>query len=592
MAAMAQPADTIVHRLFNQARARADTPAHYIKRDGEWTPISWQAFANDVRRAGKALCALGVEPGDTVAILGFNHHEWVVFDLAAMAIGAAPAGIYTTSSPEEIHHVAAHAAARVMLVENAALWQRVDKIRADLPDLAYTIFMRGDDSPPEGVLSWDDFLARGDDVADSDFQGRVDALEPDGLATLIYTSGTTGPPKGVMLSHENLSWTASCLAGLLESQPGDCALSYLPLSHIAEQMITIHGAITMGTSVYFAESLETVADNLKEVQPTIVFGVPRIWEKFHAAVEAKLAGAKGIKKAIVGFARGAATAVNTAQLSGRRPGLWARFRYRIADKLLLSKVKPALGLGRARLCVSGAAPVAVDVLEFFTSLDLPIYEVYGQSEDTGPTSINLPGQTQYGSVGRPLPDVDVKIADDDEILVKGKNVFVGYYKDPEATEAVLKDGWLHSGDLGRIDEDGYLHITGRKKDIIITAGGKNIAPKNLELALKSSPLVNEAVVIGDRRKYLTALITLDEEAASAMVNGVGGPFSDNAEIREQVQSAVDKLNGTVAQVETIKKFTILPRNFTIDDGELTPSLKVKRNIVNKNFAAEIDAMYE
>ncbi|HET6610576.1 MAG TPA: AMP-dependent synthetase/ligase [Kofleriaceae bacterium] len=586
------PADTVVHRLLEQARTRGDSPAHVVKRDGTWEAISWRDFADEVVRAAKALIAMGLEAGDTVAILGFNRPEWVIFDLAAMAVGAAPVGIYTTSSAEEIHHVAAHAAARVFLVENAKLYERVAKIRKDLPELAHTIFMRGDDPRPRRVLGWDEFLASGDDTGDDEFERRLDALEPDGLATLIYTSGTTGPPKGVMLSHDNLAWTAGCVADILATDGEDCSLSYLPLSHIAEQMLTIHGPITAGMTIYFAESLEAVADNLKEVQPTVIFGVPRIWEKFHAGISARLAGATGLKKAIVAFSRHAATDVNKAKLCGRRPGLWTRFRYRIANRLLLSKIKPALGLGRARLCVSGAAPVAVEVLEFFASLDLPIYEVYGQSEDTGPTSINLPGETRLGSVGKALPGVEVKIADDDEILVKGRNVFMGYYRDDAATQETLTDGWLHSGDLGRIDDDGYLHITGRKKEIIITAGGKNVAPKNLELALKSDPLVNEAVVIGDRRKYLTALITLDEDAAATVANGAGGPLADNPLIRDHIQRAVDALNGTVAQVETIKKFTVLSRNFTIDDGELTPSLKVKRKVVAKHFADEIEAMYE
>jgi long-chain acyl-CoA synthetase len=445
------------------------------------------------------------------------------------------------------------------------------------------------------VVSWEEFLAAGDGVEDRRLAERLAALEPDGLATLIYTSGTTGPPKGVMLSHRNLTWTADTSIGMVGLTPEDRSLSYLPLSHIAEQMFTIHGPITAGAAVYFAESLERLPDNLKEVQPTVFFGVPRIWEKFHAAISGKLAGATGIKAKLAAWALAVGEKVNRRRIAGAgEPSGALALAYALAGRLIFSKVKPAIGLGRARVCVSGAAPIAREVLEFFTKLDVVVLEVYGQSEDTGPTSFNRPERVRFGTVGPPIPGVEVRIADDGEILVRGPNVFLGYYKDDDATAATLKDGWLHSGDLGSFDDDGFLQITGRKKEIIITAGGKNIAPKNIEAALKNHRLINEAVVIGDRRKFLSCLLTLDPDAAAAFAAERGLPTStlaDDATLRAELQAAVDAVNHELARVEQIKRFTVLPRNLTIEDGELTPTLKVKRSKVYRNWERAIEGMY-
>jgi long-chain acyl-CoA synthetase len=588
--------DTIPHRLFQQAKRAPSRPAYHVKVGETWRATSWEAYAGEVRRAARALVALGVEPGGTVAILGFNRPEWIILDLAAMTVGAAPAGVYTTCSAEEIEYIAGHAESTVMLLEREEHWEKIAPLRAELPRLRHVVMMKGaPEIADDMVLSWEQFMARADEVDEAEVDRRLEALEPDGLATLIYTSGTTGPPKGVMLSHRNLAWTAQALGDLSSHSPDDCVLSYLPLSHIAEQMLSIHGPISSGAAVYFAESIEKVLDNLKEVQPTLVFGVPRVWEKLHAGVSERLAAATGLKKALIGFVRSTCREVNEAKNRGERPGLLLRARYFAADRLVLSRLKPMLGLGRARICVSGAAPIAREVLEDLAALDVVISEVYGQSEDTGPTTFNRPGMTRLGTVGTRIPGVEVKIADDGEILVKGPNVFLGYLKDEEATREVLRDGWLHSGDLGELDADGYLSITGRKKEIIITAGGKNIAPKNIEAALKNARLVNEAIVIGDRRKYLTALVTLDEEATSAFLSERGEKNSvalnEHPAVLAAVQAAVDEVNAKLAQVETVKKFTILPRNLTVDRGELTPTLKVKRKVVNESFADAIEAMY-
>lgn len=586
------PADTIPARLFRNAKVRPYKPAYYIKTQYGWRPTSWATYAGEVRQAARALLAMGLGEGGTVGILGFNRPEWCIADLACMCAGGAPAGIYTTCSPPEVQYILHHAESPVVFVENLAQLAKVQEKWDELPHLKFAVTMKGTEPVDDDrVLTWDEFNARGDDIPAGDVDRTIDELEPDGLATLIYTSGTTGPPKGVMLSHDNLAWTSNALSRAGNGNEEDVSLSYLPLSHIAEQTASIHMPITAGASVYFAESIDKVADNLKDARPTIMFGVPRIWEKFHAGVSAKLKQATGVKAELVKWARGVGSRYNAEKNAGREPGKRLTVQYRLADKLIFSKLKAALGLDRGRNFISGAAPIGKEVLEFFASLDIVVQEIYGQSEDCGPTSFNMPGRTRFGSVGQPLDGVEVKIAEDGEICVRGRNVFLGYYKDEAATNDTLIDGWMHSGDLGELDAEGFLTITGRKKDIIITSGGKNIAPKNLEATLKNSDLINEAVIIGDQRKYLTALVTLDEEAVVASGKANGGAPHESSAIRAEIQSVVDEMNKHLAQVETVKKFTILSRNFSVEDGELTPTLKVKRKIVNEHFADEIEAMY-
>jgi len=591
----AEKHDTIPHRLFDLGPQRGSRPAYHIRSGDEWVATSWRDYADEVQGAAKSLIALGVKDGGTVSILGFNRPEWTIFDVAAMSIGSAPAGVYTTCAPAEVAYIVKHAESTVMLVENKEQLDKLREIKGELPALETVVTMKGAEAADEDwVITWDEFIAKGEKVSDDDFQKRLDALRPEQLATLIYTSGTTGPPKGVMLSHDNLSWTAKTAKEMNETQPDDCVLSYLPLSHIAEQMFTIHGAITTGASVYYAESIEKVPDNLKEVQPTLFFGVPRIWEKFHAKISERISAATGARKALVNFVMRVCSERNALLNAGKSPGFINNLKYKIANKLVLSKLKPAIGLGRARVCVSGAAPISAEILEYMAGLDVVINEVYGQSEDTGPTSYNRPGQTKFGSVGPAFKGVTVKIADDGEILVQGPNVFLGYYKDQEATDETLIDGWLHSGDLGKLDSEGFLHITGRKKEIIITAGGKNVAPKNIEAALKNHRLINEAVVIGDKRKFLSCLVTLDEEAVETFTseNGLDSrPYHEQPKIAEEVERAFASVNADLAQVEKVKKWTILPKNFTPETGELTPTLKVKRRVVNDMYSAEIEAMY-
>ena len=574
--------DTIPDRLLAHAHVRPAAPAYFIREDGRWRPTTWRRYVEECRTAARALIALGVGPNARVSLLGFNRPEWVTLYHAAMLCGSAAAGIYTTSSPDEVAHVIAHSSSRVVLVEDRAQYEKVVARRDELPKLAWIVTMRGVpaiDDPQ--VLTWDELIAQAQGTTDAALDARIAALAPEQLATLIYTSGTTGPPKGVMLSHTNLAWTASALVAAGEGTAKDCTMSYLPLSHIAEQLATIHLPTTVGAPVYFAESIDKVRENVGEVRPTVFFGVPRVWEKFYTVVSARFAELTGSKARMLAWTRRVCTAVNARKMRGEPVGAMLALQYQLAYRLVLRALKARLGMDRARILVSGAAPIGLHVLEFFASIDLVILELYGLSETSGPLSYNVPGKTKLGSVGPALPGTEVRIAADGEILTRGPNVFMGYLDEPEATRAALVDGWLHTGDLGVIDADGFVTITGRKKELLITAGGKNIAPKNLEGGIKAAcPLIADVVVIGDRRKYLTALVTLAEATPAP------------ADVREQIQKAIDAVNETIARSEQIKKFTILPIPFSIEAGELTPTMKIKRSVVNEKYAREIEAMYE
>ncbi len=575
---------TIPAKLLENGSRYADQPAYSTRIDGQWVAVTWADYADEIKTAARALLALGVTPGDRVAILGWNRPAWTIFDAAAMAIGAIPAGIYPTSSPEECEYVLNHSGAVVLLVQDVEQWEKVDRIRSVVPALHTVVTMPESDLIDEDVvLSWDVFIERAGGAAADAVDARLAELGPGDAATLIYTSGTTGPPKAVMLSHENLSWTAQQAVTELDVGPEDSTLSYLPLCHIAEQLFTIHGAASTGYQVFYVDDIAELATYLKEVRPTIFFAVPRVWEKFHTGITAELGKATGIKASIANRAMSVARAVHAARNQGQEPGFLTRTEYGMYAGLVYSKVKEAIGLDRNRLAISGAAPITPELLVFFAGLDLPILEEYGQSENTGLATINMPGKTEYGTTGPLFPGIDVRIADDGEILVRGKNVFLGYFKDETATSADLKDGWLHSGDLGEIDENGFLRITGRKKDIIITAAGKNVTPALIEGRLKANPLISEVVVIGDRQRYLTALMVLDPDMAAR--------FTDEDAVKAEIDEHVAAVNETLARVEQIKKYTVLDHEFTIDSGELTPTLKVKRNVVSEHYASEIAAMY-
>jgi long-chain acyl-CoA synthetase len=587
--------DTIIHCFQKHRRVRPAAPGYYEKIGMAWVPTSWEEYVQQVQQAARAMMALGLEPGDVVCMLGFNRPEWVIGQLAAMMAGGVGAGIYATNSPQEVQYILNHSEAPLIILENENQWDKIDQVRDQLPHLRTAILMRGARIDDPLVLNWDSFLARGDEIDEADLDERIDAIQMDQLASLIYTSGTTGPPKAVMLSHENLASTAQIGSELFRLTTADVLLSYLPLSHIAEQMFTIHTAATIGYAVYFAESIAMLPDNLREVQPTIFFGVPGVWERFRNRVGERLNEAHGARKRIADWAQEVGREVAAFRNQGREPAGGLAVQYKLAERLVFSKVKPLLGFSRTRVAVSGAAPINPEILEFFSGLDVTIYEVYGQSEGCGPTTFNRPGATKFGTTGQVWPGSEVKLGSDGEVLLRGPNVFMGYYKDPAATANTLIDEWLHSGDLGRFDDDGFLTIVGRKKDIIITSGGKNIAPKNIEAALKMLDLVGEAVVIGEGRKYLTALVTLDPDASIhfAEAHGLEGQeLHSHPQVLDAIQKGIDELvNPQFARVEQIKKFTVLPQPFSIESGELTPTLKLKRNIIFQQHLNEIEHMY-
>jgi long-chain acyl-CoA synthetase len=586
--------DTIPSRLFDQGRSRPTAPAWQARGpDGRWRVTTWSAYADEVRAVARALIALDVLPGDRVCILGFNRSEWTTMALAAMAVGAIPAGIYTTCSANEVAWIVAHAEAPVILVEDRAQLAKITAERAAMPELRHVVLMRGAEAR-EGTIGWDELLKHGG-ASDAELETRLAALRPEDDATFIYTSGTTGPPKAVRLTHDNLVWTATIACGEAGITADEHMISYLPLSHIAEQLFSIHVHVTAGYTLSFAESMERLRENIQEVRPTVLFGVPRVWEKMHAAFVARLSGAPPARKALANWAMGVGRAVADLRNRGQQPGPWLRLQHGLARRLVFRRIRSAIGFDRLRFGVSGAAPIAREVLELFAGLDILIHEVYGQSEDTGPTSMNLPGATRFGTVGRPLRGVEVRTAPDGEVLVRGRNVFAGYYKDEAATREAMVDGWLASGDLGVIDAEGFLSITGRKKEIIITAGGKNISPANIEGLLKGIPLISQAVVIGDRRPYLIALLTLDPIAAEQLANQLNlhpSALPTQESVLQQIQEGIDTLvNPQLARVEHVRRFAILPRELSQDHGELTPTLKIKRRAVAEHFAREIDAVY-
>jgi long-chain acyl-CoA synthetase len=586
--------DRISDALDRTARAYADLPALRWKEDGAWVSLTWSAYRQQVHLAARGFLALGLERGKGVAILGFNCPEWLVADLAAVHAGGLPSGIYATSTAEQCAYVARHCEAQIAVVENAEQLAKLQAVAGELPELRAVVQMHGDPAAP-GVIAWPELLKRGAAVPEAGLEACIAAQHPDDVATLIYTSGTTGVPKAVMLSHENILWTVGAGIAALGLRAGDNILSYLPLSHIAEQIVSVFGPVTFGACTWFAQRMETLGDDLREVRPDFFLGVPRVWEKMQERMEAAGSQRSALQRRLVAWARGVGLRGGyAAQRRARRPRL-----YPVAEALVFRKVRRRLGLDRARVLITSAAPIARSTLEFFLSLGLPICEVYGMSECTGPATISTPRRYRTGPAGYVLPGAELRTAADGEICMRGPHVFKGYYKDPAGTaEAMDADGWLHSGDIGEIDGDGFLRITDRKKDLIITAGGENVAPQLVEGFLKTIPVVSQAVVLGDRMRYLGALLTLDPVRLAADAEAIGSPARDpataarceifNAYLRRQV----DAVNARLARAQTVKRFAIVAAEFTVEGGELTPSLKVRRKVVAERYAAEIARLFE
>jgi len=606
-------AETIVGRFWERVGEHPERVALRHKSDGGWRDVTWQGYGDITKRAAKGLLALGFSHADKMSLLSHNRPEWFYADVACMSVGGTTAPIYVTNSADQVAYVIEHSESKVAIVEDSEQLEKVLKMRSELPALEKVIVFDGYDGDADGdfVMTWDELLASGKDVDDSKFDAALGSVTPDDLATFVYTSGTTGPPKAVMLSHSNIWWTASHSQQqipIADAEKGR-ALSYLPLSHIAERMISHMLQIYYGTQTWFAGSIETLLEDLKECEPTYFFGVPRVWEKFYAGIQAKMAQAdpddrktKLAKKAIA-LGRTVTEAEQEAvrqggKMTDAKLGLGARLQHALLDKLVLHKVRSAIGLGQCELSLSAAAPINSELLWFFHSIGLKIAEGYGQSEDTGPTTWNPPDAILIGTVGPALPGMEVKIAEDGEILARGGNVTKGYYKNEEATKELLdNEGWMRSGDVGKLDGNGYLTITDRKKDLIITAGGKNIAPQEIENKIKFHDLISQAVVIGDRRPFLTAIITLDEEKAPGWAKEHGVDASDVAGIAgdertlKEIEAAINEVNNSLARVEGVKKFRVLDRDFLEEENEITPTLKVKRKQIGENYNEHIEEMY-
>jgi long-chain acyl-CoA synthetase len=578
--------ETVAGRILRVGAERGTAVAYAVRDGARWVTTSWADYASQVRAAAKGLIALGVEPGRPVCIFGTNQPEWTIFDVAAMAVGAMPAGIYPTNTAEECAYVISHSETPVVLVQNQERLDRILAKRDQMPALHHIVLMNNDPIDAPGVMTWDQFIAGGRQVPDAAVEARLAPLGPRDGAMLLYTSGTTGMPKAVVLPHEALSCWAVTLIDLIPMSPRDRVISYLPLSHIAEQIPTVLTPAVSGHIVYYEPDIKRLADTIKEVRPTGFFAVPRVWEKFYAGVSAAVGEATGVKRAIADRAFAVGRQYVDTISRGERPGGWLRWRFRLFDRLVYSKAKEQMGMDRAWCMFSAAAALSPTVIDFFAGLGMQILNIYGLSECTGLCSFNRPDRNRIGSVGPALPHVDLRIADDGEVLTRGPNNLLEYLKDPTATAAVLdEEGFLHTGDIGYIDEGGFLFITDRKKDIIITTGGENVTPSLIEVELRKSPLIGDAVVIGDGRPYLTALISPDAEAVAQL--GL-----DATAVRAGVEAAVEDTNRNLAPVRQIKKFTILGQALSIERGELTPTVKVKRRAVKEHFAAEIDAMYE
>ncbi|MCA9651462.1 MAG: AMP-binding protein [Myxococcales bacterium] len=583
---------TVMEVFDKTAKQNAGRPALKVKKNGKWVTTTWREYHEQVVTAARAFVSLGLEPGKGVSIIGFNCPQWVIADLAAIYAGGCPAGIYTTNSPDQCRYIAEHAEAQVAVVENAAQLAKFLEIRSELPELKAIVMMNGDHDDDD-VYSWADFMKRGEEADEAALQERIDAQDADDTCTYIYTSGTTGDPKAVMITHDNITWTARAALEALGAGDGDRMISYLPLSHIAEQIVSLHGPIVNGSCTAFAESIDALGDNLREVRPTIFLAVPRVWEKIQAKMQQAAASNTGLKKKIAAWARGIGLRGGYAMQEDKPlPLFWG-----VAEKLVFSKVRDALGLDQCRIAVTSAAPISKSTLEFFLSLGIPIMEVYGMSECTGPATISLPNAYRTAWVGKVLPGAELKIAEDGEICMRGRHVFKGYFKNEAATaEALDDDGWLHSGDIGEIDK-GFLRITDRKKDLIITAGGENIAPQVIEGKLKGISAVSQAVVVGDRRKHLSALLTLDETKLDQVLreSGSSAKTMEDAATDDKVQQwlmkQVDEVNKDLARVQTIKKIKVLPADLSIEGGELTPTMKVKRKVVNTKYADLIEGFY-
>jgi long-chain acyl-CoA synthetase len=569
------------------AEKYGDSTALTHKAGDEWVKISYTDLGVAIREVAGGLIDIGLQPSDKVAILSHSRPEWVYANFATMAAGCASVAIYQTNSPEECHYVLEHSESKLVFVEDAAQLAKIRQVEDRLPNLQTVVIFDAEGADDEAI-ALDAFRARGAARDAAELDERVAAVTSDDACLFIYTSGTTGPPKGCITTHRNYRDVTTMTTARDVVYPRESVYLFLPLAHSFAQLV-VFAAIEVGATVAFwQKDPQKIISDLLEVQPTYFPSVPRIFEKIYTLAHANAEDPEALEQAVkIG------REVRDRQERGEPVPPDMQRAFDAAEEKLFQNVRNLFG-GKIRQCVTGAAPIAQEILEFFYACGIPVMEGYGMTETSTVATVNTPEDHRFGSVGKPIPGIEVKIAEDGEVLIKGPNIFKSYYKNDEATREAIEDGWLHTGDLGRIDEDGFVFITGRKKDIIITAGGKNITPANLENGLKQNRWVSQAVVIGDQRPYLIALITLDPEEAAAFAQQHGldaATLHESEEMRAEIQKAVDDVNSHVGPVEQIKRFAILDHDLSQETGELTPSLKVKRNVVKDKFADVVDQAY-
>ncbi len=596
------PAAETIPALFARAIDRwSDRVAFRVKGADGWTPVTFAEYGDTVRAVTGALLSMGLAPGEFGALMSGNRREWHEADFGMINAGVISCPIYPTSSAPQVHYILEHSEAAIVFVADEAQRAKIEQIRKDLPRLRACIVFTGEGCDGDFYLAWEAVLERGREylrAQPGEYDLRRSAATPDGLAAVIYTSGTTGPPKGTMLSHHSVVWTLASLDAVLAAGTEDRKLSFLPLSHVGERTSSAYLQLQQGFEVWFAESLETLGDDLKACRPTVQFVVPRVLEKQYDGIMALLSSLpdeqrEKAQQAIELGKQRVRLRQQGQQLPDHLEAAWQQ-----ADAQLFGMARAALGYDALAALVSGAAPIAMELLEFFQAIGVPLVEVYGQTEDHGPTTINRIDRFKLGTVGYAIPGGELRLADDGEILYRGGNVCMGYYRNEEATrELIDDDGWLHSGDIGVLDADGFLTITDRKKDIIITAAGKNIAPQVIEQKLKFSPWVSQAVVLGDRRRYVAALLTLDEAAVKAFAAQKSIAYQDYSELTTHpdivglVEAHVAEVNAGLSNAEQVKRFRILPEDFTVEQGTITPTLKIRHKPINERYAEQIEALY-
>jgi long-chain acyl-CoA synthetase len=583
---------TLADLLPRAAELYGSRPAVRFKETTGWVDRSFDEVLEIVRPLALGLVALGIEKGDRVSILGNTRPEWTYFDFAALMVGATVVPIYQTNSPEECRYVLENSDAKVVVVEDDEQLAKVREVHDRLPALEQIVLMLGD---ADDALSSDQLAARGANVDAAVLQQRIDSVTSDDICTFIYTSGTTGPPKGCIISHGNYRSMLDMVNQTSVIEDEDLSYLYLPLAHSFALLIQL-GSFDLGATIAYWEcDPNKIVPNLVELKPTYFPSVPRIFEKIYTAATSGMEKEGGLKKAIFDWSIKTGEKMRASERAGRKPGWLQQRQYDFADKKVLSKIRGLFG-GNLRLAVSGAAPINPDILRFFDAAGVFVVEGWGMTETSTGATVATAEEFKFGTIGKPFPGCEVKIAEDGEILVKGPNVFQGYHKNPEATAETIIDGWLHTGDIGEIDSEGFIKITGRKKDIIITAGGKNITPANLEAEIRQQPLVSQCVVVGDRRPYLVALVTLDPEEAVKWAQEHDLPedpaaLATNKDVRAAIEAHVEEINKNFARVEQVKKISILPHDLTQETGELTPTLKVKRAVVTSKHEKEIEELY-